>query len=676
MRAYVGERVEGRTAVWVVERPDRPAVSEVVEVLADLQRVNDERDRWSETQSDDFLRHRAEYLARKDDLVERIRSAESAPDPVALVHRWTGSAELFDWANRSAGATALSRSVLTEELGERVPVEVFRRFRDEVVAGLPDFGFELRAAEVWEWIAANRELVEREVFLTPAPLSADPPAPALVAEDSVAADVAGEVPDEATASALVRACEEAWADIRDHHPELPDAVMILGTGMERGRLVKLGHWWGGRWLADGALRGEVLLAGEALHLAPKEVFEVLLHEAAHGLNAARGVKDTSRGGRYHNQRFAAAAHEVLLEVRAMPPYGLASTSLSPAGRERYGPTVERLGEAMRIVRQLERGAGLGEGAEGAGGKTGAGAEADGGAGTGRGRGSVVSSCGCGRRMRMAPSVLAAGPVVCGVCGAEFAPSVSRTRSAEVEAGSPRAVVDRSHPPKAGVGTSEPMVDPSQAAALARRREALDAALVESGESGDPRLLQERREVLDALLGVGVPDRPVPRATAQQATGLRKLADIDATEEDRRALALWYERFGTYEEQPMEPSGPFEEGDRAAMARALLKADGSLTGPAVVVNGLEVMAGDRIALASDPELGLEEGVPGTVRGVDAERGTVDIDVATWGRLRTSLSEAVAQTMRHDYVAPVEADAGVPDARRLELEVQRIVPEVGP
>src|SRR3546814_5076206 len=89
--------------------------------------------------------------------------------------------------------------------------------------------------------------------------------------------------------------------------------------------------------------------GVALHLRPAQVFEVLLHEGAHGLNAARGIKDTSRGGRYHNQRFAAAAREVLLTVRAMPPYGLASTSLSPEGEERYAGAISALGDAMRIA---------------------------------------------------------------------------------------------------------------------------------------------------------------------------------------------------------------------------------------------------------------------------------------------------------------------------------------
>ena len=134
----------------------------------------------------------------------------------------------------------------------------------------------------------------------------------------------------ALASELVSACETAWVAIRRHHADVPDAVIVLGTGVDRGRLVKLGHWWDGRWVADGDVRGEVLLAGEALHLPPEEVFEVLLHEAAHGMNAARRVKDSSRGGRYHNLRFKAAAEELGLVVDRMHPYGWAKTTIGEA----------------------------------------------------------------------------------------------------------------------------------------------------------------------------------------------------------------------------------------------------------------------------------------------------------------------------------------------------------
>ncbi len=46
--------------------------------------------------------------------------------------------------------------------------------------------------------------------------------------------------------------------------------------------------------------------------------EVLLHEAARGLNTRRCLKETSRGGRYHNARFKATAVEVGLVVEQPP----------------------------------------------------------------------------------------------------------------------------------------------------------------------------------------------------------------------------------------------------------------------------------------------------------------------------------------------------------------------
>lgn len=227
---------------------------------------------------------------------------------------------------------------------------------------------------------------------------------------------ADEVPDP-VASALIAACEAAWAEIQRHHPELPPVVIVLGTGIQGGKLVKLGHWWQSQWVADGAARGEVLLAGEALHLPADQVFEILVHEAAHGINSTRSVKDTSRGGRYHNQRFKATAAEVGLKVQRMDPYGWARTSLRPETIERYADAIATIGEHLRIARALPRRALTGvEGREGN--EDTAGIDGDGG---GRQtRKTPAAECGCGRKMRMAASVLAKGPVVCGVCESEFA----------------------------------------------------------------------------------------------------------------------------------------------------------------------------------------------------------------------------------------------------------------
>jgi hypothetical protein len=223
----------------------------------------------------------------------------------------------------------------------------------------------------------------------------------------------GEAPDP-VASALVAACEAAWAEIQQHHPELPPAVIVLGTGIQGGKLVKLGHWWQSQWVADGAARGEVLLAGEALHLPADQVLEILVHEAAHGINSARGVKDTSRGGRYHNQRFKATAAEVGLKVERMNPYGWARTTLRPETVERYADAIATIGEHLRIARALPRRALTG--VEGRDEDT---AGIDGEGGERQTRKTPAAECGCGRKMRMAASVLAKGPVTCGLCETEF-----------------------------------------------------------------------------------------------------------------------------------------------------------------------------------------------------------------------------------------------------------------
>jgi hypothetical protein len=43
-------------------------------------------------------------------------------------------------------------------------------------------------------------------------------------------------------------------------------------------------------------------AGECLAEGPRQTLQTMLHEAVHALAPVRGVKDTSRGGKYHNKR--------------------------------------------------------------------------------------------------------------------------------------------------------------------------------------------------------------------------------------------------------------------------------------------------------------------------------------------------------------------------------------
>jgi hypothetical protein len=285
----------------------------------------------------------------------------------------------------------------------------------------------------------------------------------------------------AAASRLVAACEGAWRALQDEHPEIPDAVIVLGTGMERGRLVKLGHWWGGQWVVDQGQQAEVLLAGEALQLSPEAVFEVLAHEAAHGINAARGIKDASRGGRYHNAAFKEAAEQLGLTVTRMKPHGWAETTLGSDARERVAEAIVGIATEMRLARHVVRVA-TRNGAEPDTGESAPGSSSDANGGR-RERGSgrpVTATCGCGRRLRMAPSVLAVAPVLCGRCDSRFAaprtPEVGTEQMAEDVRAASRTPTAEHRPQRVRSETAE--ITPAAAVVdnsfLERRRRAVES----------------------------------------------------------------------------------------------------------------------------------------------------------------------------------------------------------
>jgi hypothetical protein len=406
------------------------------------------------------------------------------------------------------------------------------------------------------------------------------------------------------ASELVAACEEAWAAIQRHHAEVPHAVIVLGTGVERGRLVKLGHWWGGRWIADGNVQGEVLLAGEALHLAPEAVFEILLHEAAHGLNAARGVKDSSRGGRYHNARYKVTAEDLGLVVEQGPPYGWARTSIGPFARDRYDLEITRLGNAMRIARRIAADVRVGE------------STIEEGANDAKGEGpqpqhdrQQPATCGCGRRMRMAPTVLAKGPVLCGLCGREFATS--------------RTVGDRVKP--------ERSAEPARAPTLAPR-ERSETAFTRSTHHSE--LNATQREGLAVLVELGT-----------HGEGALLLAETGA----------WYAARSAHQQRPLLGT-TWEQVETANQAaRAMLKLDGTLRESSVTAAGRELNVGElvttREATATLVDVHGVDLPPfavfGTVERIDHNASEVVVDFATAGRHTIALDSPAAAALEYAY-----------------------------
>lgn len=72
----------------------------------------------------------------------------------------------------------------------------------------------------------------------------------------------------------------------------------------------------------------------------------MLHEAVHAVAFERGIKDTSRQGRYHNARFRAIAEELGPETGRDSRFGWSSTALPPGTTELYRETLRALTQAL------------------------------------------------------------------------------------------------------------------------------------------------------------------------------------------------------------------------------------------------------------------------------------------------------------------------------------------
>jgi hypothetical protein len=204
-------------------------------------------------------------------------------------------------------------------------------------------------------------------------------------------------PTTPAASMVVAALERAWEQIRAHHPQVPQVVVIVASGGETTRgLFKWGHFAAGRWNVAGSNRPEVLVGGEGLQRPAREVLGTLLHEAAHGLAHARRIRDTSRQGRYHNRRYADLAVELGLHVDHDQRIGWSITRLDDA-TTRYATTLADVEAALLLWRHADNPR----------------------ARITRSRNLLACACGCGRRIRVARSVLEQAPIVCGACSGLF-----------------------------------------------------------------------------------------------------------------------------------------------------------------------------------------------------------------------------------------------------------------
>lgn len=150
-------------------------------------------------------------------------------------------------------------------------------------------------------------------------------------------------------SRIIAALEGAWAAIRAAHPEVPQVVMITGTGRSTTG-IKWGHFGADFWTVENGEKKrapELFASGELLSLGGRRTMQTLIHEAAHAVAHVRKIKDTSSAGRYHNRRFAKIAEELGLTPPTEPESvrGFSDCRITDATADRYAAAIEALDTA-------------------------------------------------------------------------------------------------------------------------------------------------------------------------------------------------------------------------------------------------------------------------------------------------------------------------------------------
>jgi hypothetical protein len=195
------------------------------------------------------------------------------------------------------------------------------------------------------------------------------------------------------ADELLAVLARAWNAIRARHHDVPPVVLVISSRSPRpATRCRLGHFSPIRWLppedkhrstdlqeatdvvknamnnhdltalqaalqasATAVLQsaqqlsndaqaslGEVLITHDGLTNRAPEVLATLAHEAAHSVAWQRGIKDTSRQGRYHNHRFQRVAEELGLHVQRDSAFGWTQTHLGGSTAAAYSGVLREL----------------------------------------------------------------------------------------------------------------------------------------------------------------------------------------------------------------------------------------------------------------------------------------------------------------------------------------------
>lgn len=158
--------------------------------------------------------------------------------------------------------------------------------------------------------------------------------------------------DNLTLSQVTKTLEVAWQNVRDIHPDVRDAIMVVYLHPKNDRR---GHWAPESWTVAGDDKedgqpeqdhiDEVHISSHILSQGGRSIMETIVHEAVHSTARSRKVKDVSRQGRWHNRRFARIAEEFGLTVERDAKIGHRTPDLTDEASKTYSESVMWLNDA-------------------------------------------------------------------------------------------------------------------------------------------------------------------------------------------------------------------------------------------------------------------------------------------------------------------------------------------
>jgi len=192
-------------------------------------------------------------------------------------------------------------------------------------------------------------------------------------------------------SPLLIALEKSYESIAKK-TGAPKATLVISrkTGNTMGHWTSLAVWSNGQDKYN-----ELMISGDYLDRTSEELLGTLLHEIAHAINTAKGVKDCS-SNQYHNRNFKNEAEALGLNTKFSDGRGFATTTISEEGLNRWAKELELIKNAknLSVPRQVV--------------KT-------------KGRDTNYKSykCDCGYVIRMSKSTYELSSPTCSICNESF-----------------------------------------------------------------------------------------------------------------------------------------------------------------------------------------------------------------------------------------------------------------